>query len=438
MKINHLPIGKVKLNPANPRQIGTKEFMSLVKSLRDCPQMFEARPLLVSDRTGKYIVLGGNMRLRAAQKLRYKEVPVIVLPGLTEAQEKEITIKDNGAWGEWDFDALANAWSDLPLKDWGVNIPDDWLSGEGEGKKDEAKTKLSERFVVPPFSVLDTRQGYWQERKRYWRELIGDLGESRENALGESREASGEWGSIGGKKMTVAPNVSILDPVLSEIVNSWFGLENCKTFDPFAGDTVFGFVSGYMGNKFTGIELRQEQCDINNERVKEYKAKYICDDGQNVLKHIKPNSQDLLFSCPPYFDLEVYSDLPNDASNQNKYEDFLKILVNAFTDAIKCLKDNRFAVIAVGDIRDKKGFYRRFVDDIKDIFKKNNLPLYNEMVLVEQSGTAALRADKIMVNRKVVKTHQNVLVFFKGDPKQIKSIYPKIEVCIDECNDMAL
>jgi hypothetical protein len=60
------------------------------------------------------------------------------------------------------------------------------------------------------------------------------------------------------------------------------------------------------------------------------------------------------------------------------------------------------------------------------------------MVLVEQSGTAALRVDKIMVNRKVVKTHQNVLVFFKGDPKQIKSIYPKIEVCIDECNDMAL
>jgi hypothetical protein len=54
-------------------------------------------------------------------------VPVIVLPGLTEAQEKEITIKDNGAWGEWDFDALANSWGDLPLKDWGVDVPKDWM-----------------------------------------------------------------------------------------------------------------------------------------------------------------------------------------------------------------------------------------------------------------------------------------------------------------------
>jgi hypothetical protein len=123
LKIEHIAIGKVKLNPDNPRQISNKDFKSLVKSLHDCSAMFEARPLLCSNRTGKLIILGGNMRLLAAQKLNYKEVPVIILPGLTEAQEKEITIKDNGAWGQWDFDALANAWSGLPLKDWGINIP---------------------------------------------------------------------------------------------------------------------------------------------------------------------------------------------------------------------------------------------------------------------------------------------------------------------------
>ncbi|MBU2527682.1 MAG: ParB N-terminal domain-containing protein [Bacteroidetes bacterium] len=141
MKIEHLPIGKVKLNPDNPRQISNKDFQSLVKSLQDCPDMFEARPLLCSGRginlkpgnpqqispTEKLIVLGGNMRLRAARKLGYKKVPVIIMHGLTEAQEKEITIKDNGAWGAWDFDALANAWSDLPLKDWGVGVPTDWM-----------------------------------------------------------------------------------------------------------------------------------------------------------------------------------------------------------------------------------------------------------------------------------------------------------------------
>ena len=132
MNIDHLPIGKVKLNPDNPRQISNKDFQSLIKSLQDCPEMFEARPLLCSDRTGKLIVMGGNMRLRAAQKLGYTEVPVIILPGLTEAQEKEITIKDNGAWGEWDWDALANEWGDVPLADWGVDIPADWAADQVE------------------------------------------------------------------------------------------------------------------------------------------------------------------------------------------------------------------------------------------------------------------------------------------------------------------
>ena len=140
MKIDHLPIGSVKLNQSNPRQIGTKEFMSLVKSLKDCPEMFEARPLLVSDRTGERIVLGGNMRLRAAQKLGYTEVPAIILSGLTEAQEREITIKDNGVWGEFDWDALANEWGDVPLADWGVGIPPDWTDGPGEKEPCEMET----------------------------------------------------------------------------------------------------------------------------------------------------------------------------------------------------------------------------------------------------------------------------------------------------------
>jgi DNA modification methylase len=166
VKIDHLPIGKVKVNPDNPRQIGNKEFQSLVKSLKDCPSMFEARPLLVSNRTGENIVLGGNMRLRAAQELKYKEVPVIILPGLTKRQEQEITIKDNGAWGEWDFDALANAWSDLPLKDWGVDIPADWGAdqvepADAEPQIDKAaelnkkwKVKTGDLFIIGDHRLL--------------------------------------------------------------------------------------------------------------------------------------------------------------------------------------------------------------------------------------------------------------------------------------------
>lgn len=201
--------------------------------------------------------------------------------------------------------------------------------------------------------------------------------------------------------------MSIFDPVLAEVICKWFGRPNCKVYDCFAGDTIFGHVSSKMGYQFTGIELREEQVANNIEHVKKHNlnATYICDDGQNVLKHIPENSQDLLTSCPPYFNLEVYSDKENDASNQKTYEDFLKIIDNAYSNAIKCLKDNRFAVIVVGDIRDERGFYYDFPGDIKRIFKKNGMHLYNEIILVDPIGTAMMRCNNLMSNRKTVKIH---------------------------------
>ena len=135
-----------------------------------------------------------------------------------------------------------------------------------------------------------------------------------------------------------------------------------------------------------------------------------------------------MFSCPPFFDLEVYSDLPNDASNQQSYEDFIKILDNAFTGAISCLKDDRFAAIVVGDIRRQDGFYYDFITDIKNIFIKNGMGLYNEMVLVEPIGTLPQRVGRYMTNRKIGKCHQNVLVFYKGDTSKIKNNFPKLDI----------
>lgn len=310
---------------------------------------------------------------------------------------------------------LANEWDTQELEDWGL----EGFPFDDDGEKEEYN-KLEDKFVVPPFSVLDTKQGYWQKRKKYWKGLIGDNGESREDKLSNLNNMSAMY-------RPEMATVSILDPVLAEIANKWFGLKNCLTFDCFAGDTVFGYVSDALGNTFTGIELRKEQADLNNNRLKGSKSKYICDDGQNVLKHIKEKSQDLLFSCPPYFDLEVYSDLPTDASNQKEYNDFLQILNNAFSDSIKCLKDNRFAFIVVGDIRAKDGTYYKFPDHIKKIFTENGMSLYNEMILLDPLGTAPARANKYMKSRKVVKVHQNILVFYKGDTKKIKDNYKELD-----------
>ena len=100
-KTQYLPINNLIINPNNPRLIKDANFKRLVKSLKDCPSLFDARPCICSDRTGELIIMGGNMRFLAAKELQYKEVPVIIMSGLTEAQEKEIVIKDNGDFGEF-------------------------------------------------------------------------------------------------------------------------------------------------------------------------------------------------------------------------------------------------------------------------------------------------------------------------------------------------
>lgn len=289
-------------------------------------------------------------------------------------------------------------------------------TGGGGGGTPGGPGALATRFVVPPFSILDTRQGYWKTRKENWLAEIKDNGESRQNTLDKE----------GGIVSTINDGVSILDPVIAELACKWFAPKSGSAFDCFAGDTVFGYVASKLGYDFTGIELRHEQVKLNNERCKGLPARYICDDAVNLAKHIKPKSKDLLFSCPPYFDLEVYSDLPNDASNQASYTDFLKILDKAFTSAVKCLRPNRFAVVVVGDVRAKDGAYYDFPSDISQIFKNNGMQLYNSLILVEPVGTARLRAAKYMANRKVAKTHQNVLVFFKGNISEIGKEFAEI------------
>lgn len=113
--------GQIAGLPANPRQWKKADVERLAKSIEETPELLEARPIIVMPHEGKYIVLGGNLRLAALKHLGRKDVPVYVLPEDTPTdKQKEIVIKDNGSFGEWDYDVLANEWDDLPLADWGV------------------------------------------------------------------------------------------------------------------------------------------------------------------------------------------------------------------------------------------------------------------------------------------------------------------------------
>jgi hypothetical protein len=135
----------------------------------------------------------------------------------------------------------------------------------------------------------------------------------------------------------------------------------------------------------------------------------------------------MVIACPPYYDLEKYSEDKRDLSNMG-YDEFTELYSEIIGKCVTVLKDNRFAVFVVGDIRDRKGFYRGLPDLTIKAFTDAGLKLYNRMVLVRTVGTGAIRARKQFAVRKVVTIHEEVLVFYKGDPKKIKSEFPVIEI----------
>lgn len=274
---------------------------------------------------------------------------------------------------------------------------------------------------APPVSVFDTKQGYWQKRKKAWKEYGLDSGEGRaDNLIG------GGFAQLAQRVGMDAAGSSIFDPVLCEIIYNWYCMPGGIIFDPFAGGSVRGIVAEKLGRHYIGIDLSQRQVDANQitaDRLGVCPA-WHCDDAKNADKYLPEGSADLVFTCPPYHNLEKYSDHPLDLSNMC-YEDFCEAYGEIIGKACRILKDDRFAVFVVGDIRDSRGAYRDFIGLTKRAFMERGLCLYNESILLEQYGSAPMRAARYFSTaRKMVKVHQNVLVFYKGDMKRIRDNYP--------------
>lgn len=129
--------GQIAGLPANPRQWTKAQLDNLKASIEETPELLEARGCIVDYHEGKYVCLGGNMRYAACKALGMSELPCYVVPeGTTLLKKKQIVAKDNVSMGDWDFDALANEWSDMDLEGWGVPIPPEW----GAAAADAAET----------------------------------------------------------------------------------------------------------------------------------------------------------------------------------------------------------------------------------------------------------------------------------------------------------
>ena len=294
------------------------------------------------------------------------------------------------------------------------------------GNKIIDKKKLCDWFVVPPFSILNSTSKDWKLKKKKWMLRINDKAQARSNTLSKNKK-----GGSNEKFMSIkGDTTSVLDPVMSEIILSWFTEEKHIVFDPFSGDAVFGFVSAFKNRIFRGIELREKQVNFNQTLIDELKtdAIYYCDSSENMDKYIDEESVDFIFSCPPYADLEVYSDLPNDLSNMD-YDDFFKTIGIILKNTYSKLKNNRFAVIVMGEVRHKKtGEYLGIIPNVINIMRDAGYKYYNEIILQTPIGNLHMRAGQYMNgNRKIGKMHQNILVFYKGDFNKIKNNFKKLK-----------
>jgi DNA modification methylase len=176
-------IGSVKGNSRNPRFIRDEKFKKLVASLVEFPEMATLRPLVVDE---NMTVLGGNMRLKAMQELKWKEVPVVVAEGLTDAQKDEFVIKDNVGFGDWNWEQLANEWDAEELTRWGLDIPGFDVDLELEAEEDE--------YEMPDELQTDI--------------VLGDLFEIGEHRLlcGDSTDSDQVAKLMNGQKADMAHN----------------------------------------------------------------------------------------------------------------------------------------------------------------------------------------------------------------------------------------
>jgi len=285
----------------------------------------------------------------------------------------------------------------------------------GEPVRPERSGPLAQRYEFPPFSVLNARDGDWQNRKRAWTDLgiSGEIGRSA-----KSYNVHDWMVDKGGGKRADGDGTSIFDPVLCELVYRWFCPPGGQVVDPFAGGSVRGIVAACLGFKYWGSDLSTRQIAANEAQrgvaPEDASLTWVAGDSLHTVREAP--LADLVFTCPPYGDLERYSDDPRDISTM-EYHTFLAEYGRILIAAERRLRPGRFLAIVVGDFRDKRtGNYRGFVADTVNICRDMHLGLYNDAVLVTAVGSLPIRITKqFEAGRKMGKTHQNLLVFVKGD-----------------------
>lgn len=406
------------------------------------------------DRRAKRIMLALN---RTRDFATYDDARLAEL--LAELQAEDPIGLSGSGFDDTDLAALA---AELNLS---VSDP-----GGEPGGLPERGPSLAERFLIPPFSVLDARQGYWRDRKRQWLDLgirswdgrpANDLKLSADDEVEQGTQPNRSKPSTTGndpefywkkqaaerrlgRDLTTAefledhyegPDVyregtSVFDPVLAEVVYRWFAPPAGRVLDPLAGGSVRGIVASRLGLPYVGIDLSPMQVEANEAQrhlAVDPQPEWIVGDARDT-ETLTAGPFDLLFTCPPYFDLERYSDDPADLANAPTWDAFCDTYTQAIAASTRLLADDRFAVIVVGNVRDRRGELLDLADATTRAMTAAGLTFYNDAVLVTNAGSLALRAARSFALRKLGRCHQQVLVYLRGDAQRAVEALGAVDV----------
>nr|WP_325297137.1 ParB N-terminal domain-containing protein [uncultured Dysosmobacter sp.] len=463
-------IDTLKPNPENPNKHSEAQIALLANTITKTGWR---NNITVSRRSG--LMVKGHARREAAIKAGTKYAPVEFQDYENESTELADLVADNriAELAVLDEEQITELLARLEANTEGIDpeitgytaeqiremVEKAKAKQENAAEKEAARITLQQRFLISPFTIMDARSGFWAERKKAWKALgiRSEIGRGADDdkterglTFAKSSQPPAAYNAKNAYEKKVGQKISwdeftelfpeamqqggtsIFDPVLCEVAYRWFCPQGGSVLDPFAGGSVRGIVAALTGRHYTGVDLSARQIEANAENWEEITHESVLGAGGGYdvpaprwingdsthIQELAPGQYDLLFTCPPYADLEVYSDRPEDLSNKD-YPEFLALYRDIIAKAAAMLKPDSFACIVVGDIRDPKGFYRNFISDTIAAFQDAGLRLYNEAILIMAFGSLPIRAGKQFTNsRKLGKTHQNILVFCNGDPAQ--------------------
>lgn len=419
-------------------------------------------------------ILVGNHRWMGARAQGLAEVPAIIVDCDDAAARRILTVDNRAAeLAEWDEEALAALLSGMAAEPGGLDgvlfteadLAE--LVGGSGGDAGGPPPTLADRFGLVPFDVLDARSGWWQDRKRRWlasglASELGRLGGHRARAFKDPGRGDPRFYDLKdaaekrlGRKLSrsefiedyydpasrgVGTGISIFDPVLCELAYRWFCPPGGVVVDPFAGGSVRGLVAGMLGRAYAGNDLSAGQVEANRAQAADFGARglvgavtpagggalpgpggpvpsWCAGDARTWVTTLQPESADMIFTCPPYYGLERYSDDPADLSAMST-ADFDAAYAEIIAGTARALRDDRFAVIVTGDVRDGRGRLRDLRGVTIAAAARAGLAYADGAVLVTVTATGIGIGRAFTATRCLSRSHQDVLVFCKGNRKR--------------------